>query len=668
MTVDTGAAISGVPAGVADALIAAKQAVELQKQTMTLFTGDKNTFRVIRIKTIRVGCHVVPDVIATVINAQVIGLPELRHSGRFTIDAYHEQLIFNDDPTHPMGSPPPVPTESAAPPPAASQPPANIAERVEATPANPAPPAASTSEPKANLSAAQGTPANPAAATQNPPAASTPAPSAGRAAMLVASADNPQKPVVSLGSTVWSLIPAAPGQPASVAVKAEADIPDLKMHATMTLRKNTDPTLQATHTIDLKFSFADGAPITGFKDVGLPQMRMEDSTAAEALTSVKVKISDTFFLIALAKGDSDTARNLDLMRTRAWFDFPLMLNDDRIAKVVFQKSPEGQAMLEKAFDAWKETPAAAPEQEGKAQPPLYQSSPDAQVRPPAAEAPPRPTPGALPKSEKQAPTPAPPDEQKAQNAPLAHDLTPALAGDLPADVNPKPNNVSASAAAPAAPAPPAKAPPGEALPTIEDLPQYKFAREVEHSPVANGNAESRYFTIVYGMIKSHLRETPELHIDSANRRGVVDFYVDHGGNLVGRKLTSSSGSPNLDLAVMAAIAAAAPYPVPPNWQPLYLNYNFGKKAQSNTDTSATVAPAPIVPSVPPPPPASAETTSPPASTDTTTAPATSTYRFSVVGVADNALIISHFASTNPDCTSSGKTFVRISRPPRVTAS
>ena len=99
---------------------------------------------------------------------------------------------------------------------------------------------------------------------------------AGRALMLIASADKPQKPVTSLGSTVWSLIPAASGQPATVAVKAEANIPDLKMHATMTLRKNTDPTLQATHTIDLKFSFADGAPITGFKDVGLPQMRMEE--------------------------------------------------------------------------------------------------------------------------------------------------------------------------------------------------------------------------------------------------------------------------------------------------------------------------------------------------------------------------------------------------------
>jgi hypothetical protein len=136
-------------------------------------------------------------------------------------------------------------------------------------------------------------------------------------------------------------------------VKADADIPDLKLHATMTLRKNTDPTLQATHTIDLKFAFADGAPLTGFKDVGAPQMRKLDSTASEALTSVKVKISDIYFLIALAKGDQDTARNLDLMQTRAWFDYPLLLNDNRIAKLVFQKSSEGEAMLAKAFDAWK---------------------------------------------------------------------------------------------------------------------------------------------------------------------------------------------------------------------------------------------------------------------------------------------------------------------------
>jgi hypothetical protein len=66
-------------------------------------------------------------------------------------------------------------------------------------------------------------------------------------------------------------------------------------------------------------------------------MRNPGSTASEGLRSVKVKISDVYFLIALAKGDQDIARNLDLMKTRAWFDFPLLLNDNRIAKLVFEK-------------------------------------------------------------------------------------------------------------------------------------------------------------------------------------------------------------------------------------------------------------------------------------------------------------------------------------------
>ena len=208
--------------------------------------------------------------------------------------------------------------------------------------------APATSVPQGNqLTAQSGSePAN-----QAPDASSPMLPETARAAMLIAS-NSPLNPLVSLGSTVWSIIPPAPGQPARVVVKADADIPDLKMHATMTLMKNIDPTLQATHTIDLKFSFADGAPITGVKDVE-PKMRNLGSTASEPLKAVKVKISDVYFLIALAKGDQETARNLDLMQTRAWFDFPLLLNDNRIAKLMFEKSTKGEEILVKAFEAWK---------------------------------------------------------------------------------------------------------------------------------------------------------------------------------------------------------------------------------------------------------------------------------------------------------------------------
>jgi protein TonB len=172
---------------------------------------------------------------------------------------------------------------------------------------------------------------------------------------------------------------------------------------------------------------------------------------------------------------------------------------------------------------------------------------------------------------------APSEEQKAENARPAHDLTLAPAGELPADVTPHPKNDTAEAA-PAASAPLAKAPVGETLLRVDDLPQYKFARGVQVFPNSRrGTAESRYFTTVYGMIKAQLRETPELRVDTANKQGVVDFYLDKRGNLVGRKLSSSSGSPNLDTAVMAAIAAAAPYPAPPSSRARNLRYNFGRR-------------------------------------------------------------------------------------------
>jgi Aspartyl protease len=104
------------------------------------------------------------------------------------------------------------------------------------------------------------------------------------------------------------------------------------------------------------------------------------ATAAETLFSVKVKISDTYFLIALGKSDTDTARNLDLMKTRSWFDFPLLLNDDGIAKVVFQKSPEGQAMLDKAFDTWRvEAPASPPALPSSTSLPAKQAPPEQPV-------------------------------------------------------------------------------------------------------------------------------------------------------------------------------------------------------------------------------------------------------------------------------------------------
>ena len=171
--------------------------------------------------------------------------------------------------------------------------------------------------------------------------------------MLVATVSDSQKPSVSLGSVVWSTVPATAGQPGSLGVKAEVDVPDLKMHASMILRKNVDPGLPASHTIDLRVTFDAGSSIKGVKDIALPQMRRDDPPASDALSGVRVKINDSYFLIGLNRADADVARNVDAIGNRGWFDFPMQLSDDRIAKLTFEKSTEGDKVVAEALAAWK---------------------------------------------------------------------------------------------------------------------------------------------------------------------------------------------------------------------------------------------------------------------------------------------------------------------------
>jgi len=57
-------------------------------------------------------------------------------------------------------------------------------------------------------------------------------------------------------------------------------------------------------------------------------------------------------LVGLTRSDADAAHNLDLLTTRDWFDSPVLLNDNRIAKLTFQKGPTGDQVMSQALSAW----------------------------------------------------------------------------------------------------------------------------------------------------------------------------------------------------------------------------------------------------------------------------------------------------------------------------
>jgi len=189
----------------------------------------------------------------------------------------------------------------------------------------------------------------PAAPAPNQP----PLPVAHRAALLLEAPDTPEKVKTYIGSVVWRLdnVPGGPGQPLGTAVHAEVDIPEAKVRMTIDLQKNMDASLNASHTIEIRFSLPPGSVIPGVKQIGAVQMRREDMANGDPLAGVPVPITETYYLVGLQRGDME-ARNTDLLRSRGWLDVPLALTNGRIAKFSLEKGASGDRVINDALSVW----------------------------------------------------------------------------------------------------------------------------------------------------------------------------------------------------------------------------------------------------------------------------------------------------------------------------
>jgi hypothetical protein len=199
-----------------------------------------------------------------------------------------------------------------------------------------------------------GSAATTAAATQSPPDSATNVPVTYRAALLVQAPEEKTKVKTYFGTVIWRLdnVSNGPGEPVGTAIHANIDIPEDKFQASMTLRKNLDASLSASHTMTIVFTVQPSTPTGPIKQIGVPQMRKEDSATGESLLGLPVPIMENSFLIGLAKGTPE-ATNIELLKTRQWIDVPMLLSDGRIAKLTFEKGVAGLRAMEDAVASWQ---------------------------------------------------------------------------------------------------------------------------------------------------------------------------------------------------------------------------------------------------------------------------------------------------------------------------
>jgi hypothetical protein len=164
-----------------------------------------------------------------------------------------------------------------------------------------------------------------------------------------------------VGSAVWRTEQVAPaaGQPTQLAVRADVEIPEQRMTMSMSIRRNLDQTLPASHTIEITFNIPADFAGGGIGNVPGILMKQAEQTRGVPLAGLAVKVTTGFFLIGLSAVESDVVRNVQLLKERAWFDIPLVYSNNRRAILAIEKGTPGERAFEQAFAAWEQAATTA---------------------------------------------------------------------------------------------------------------------------------------------------------------------------------------------------------------------------------------------------------------------------------------------------------------------
>jgi hypothetical protein len=157
-----------------------------------------------------------------------------------------------------------------------------------------------------------------------------------------------------VGSAIWRTETVSPGagQAPELAIRADLEIPERSIKATMSIRRNTDQSLPASHTIELMFNIPADFPFGGISNVPTILMKQAEQARGAPLAGLVVKVTPTFFLVGLSTGEGDVQRNIQLLKERAWFDIPVVYTNGRRAIMAVEKGTPGERAFAEAFAAW----------------------------------------------------------------------------------------------------------------------------------------------------------------------------------------------------------------------------------------------------------------------------------------------------------------------------
>jgi hypothetical protein len=157
------------------------------------------------------------------------------------------------------------------------------------------------------------------------------------------------------GSVVWSVVQESPGgdAPPEPAIRGDAVVPGKDLRLRMTIRRNADETLPASHIIELIFLTPENFGGGGIDSILRFALKDTEEAPGSPLIGIPAKIADGYFLVALNDSKAEIDANTRLLRGQNWIDIPVTYKSGRRALITMEKGIPGEKAFDEAMKAWQ---------------------------------------------------------------------------------------------------------------------------------------------------------------------------------------------------------------------------------------------------------------------------------------------------------------------------
>jgi hypothetical protein len=186
-------------------------------------------------------------------------------------------------------------------------------------------------------------------------AAIDPASVAGSQSLLLEASDNGTTGAVPFSGTVeWSKGTDETGQATLV---GKANIPARNLQVDVLIRKNSDPSLPASHLMEINFTVSDS--FVGGSIAGLPGvlLKNEELVQGQPLVGASARVVGNSFLFALSATPEDSNANVNLLTTKKWIDLALIYASGKRAIITLEKDDKAEKLFSDVFASWGKTSA-----------------------------------------------------------------------------------------------------------------------------------------------------------------------------------------------------------------------------------------------------------------------------------------------------------------------